>query len=148
VAAGSGETRRRLTGRRWGRGALFHGQGTAPYMGAAASSCMPAAAEAGATSQTSTGARDRGRAGDGPADKGGRGRRRTRRIHAAVRTPEGGLGARNAWGRSGPRLARGLEAEARAAQVWRTMSCRGAARRRAAEPFHSALVQTRLTLKF
>jgi hypothetical protein len=70
VTAGSGETRRRRTGRLWERGPLHHGQETAPYKGAAASSCTPADAEVGATPQTSTGARDRGGAGDGPVGKG------------------------------------------------------------------------------
>jgi hypothetical protein len=126
MAAGSGETRRRRTGRLWGRGPLHHGQGTAPYKGAVASSCTPADAEVGATPQTSTGARDRGRAGDGPV---GKGRTRPSANPEAPRRrpdPEGGLGARNAWGRSGPWLVRGPEVEARAAPSGQSISqCHG-----------------------
>jgi hypothetical protein len=88
VVAGSGGSPAPFRGR-WGVRSAPPWAGNPPYKGAAASSCTPAAAEAGATSQTSTGARDRGRAGDGPAGIGGRGRRRTRRLHAVVRTPRG-----------------------------------------------------------
>jgi hypothetical protein len=85
---------------------------------------------------------------EGPAGKGGARPTANPEAPRGGPDPEGGFGARNAWGRSGPRLARSPEAKARAAQARRATSCRGAARRRAVEPFHSALVQTRLTLKF
>jgi hypothetical protein len=138
MAAGSGETHRRRTGRLWGRGPLHHGQGTTPYKGAAASSCTPANSEAGATPQTSTGACDRGRAGNGPV---GKGRTQPSANPEAPRRgpdPEGGLSARNAWGRSGPRLACAPEAVARAAQTRRRRGARRrvAARRGTERPIH------------
>jgi hypothetical protein len=148
MAAGSGELAGAALGGAGGAVRSTSGRETALYMGAAASSCTPADAEAGTTPQTSTDARDRGRADDGPV---GKGRARPSANPEAPRggpDPEGGLGVRNAWERSGPRLARGPKAEARVAQARRTTSCHGAARRRAANPFYYALVQTRLSPKF
>jgi hypothetical protein len=70
MAAGSGELAGAARGGAGGAVRFTSGRETAQYMGAAASSCTPADAEAGATPQTSTSARDRGRADDGPVGKG------------------------------------------------------------------------------
>jgi hypothetical protein len=138
MAAGLGELAGAARGGAGGAVRSTSGRETALYMGAAASSCTPADAEAGATPQTSTDARDRGRADDGPV---GKGRARPSANPEAPRRgpdPEGGLGVRNAWGRSGPRLARGPEAEARAVQMRRRRGARrhAAARRGAERSIH------------
>jgi hypothetical protein len=138
MADGSGELAGAARGDTGGAVRFTSGRETALYMRAAASSCTPADAEAGTTPQTSTGARDRGRADDGPV---GKGRARPSANPEAPRggpDPEGGLGVRNAWGRSGPRLARDSKSEARAAQTWRRRGARrrAAVRRGAERPIH------------
>jgi hypothetical protein len=138
MAAASRELASAARGGAGGAVRFTSGRETALYMGAAASSCTPADAEAGATPQTSTGARDRGRADDGPVGKGRARPSANPKAPRAGPDPEGGLGVRNAWGRSDPRLACSPEDEARAAQTRRKCGARrrAAARRGAERPIH------------